>query len=129
MEMGKLRSIVVAVMAVGLMATGKSNAAFKDCYTKCFVFCMIEPSQTLCSCTTHCFKDCIFQEMQLNDVHSHQDSDNLAFCKLGCAFSMCSTISTKHTPRMVIKLMGVWDPAPISASRATRRLRRTEEPF
>ncbi|KAL6584700.1 hypothetical protein OROMI_003989 [Orobanche minor] len=98
MEMGKLRSIMVAVMAVGLMATGKSNAAFKDCYTKCFVFCMIEPSQTLCSCTTHCFKDCIFQEMQLNDVHSHQDSDNLAFCNLGCAFSMCSTISTKHTP-------------------------------
>ncbi|KAI3455398.1 hypothetical protein Pfo_012061 [Paulownia fortunei] len=94
MEMRKLRALVLVVLAVGML-TGKSNASFKDCYTKCFIFCMIEPSQTLCSCTTHCLKDCIFQEIQ-NEVP--EDSDNLGFCKLGCAFSMCSSISTKRTP-------------------------------
>ncbi|KAK4427511.1 hypothetical protein Salat_1520000 [Sesamum alatum] len=98
MEMRKvsiMRAVVLVVLGVGML-TERCSASFKDCYTKCFIFCMIEPSQTLCSCTTHCLKDCIFQEIQ-NDLHE-QDSDNLAFCKLGCAFSMCSTFSTKRTP-------------------------------
>ncbi|PIN09845.1 hypothetical protein CDL12_17575 [Handroanthus impetiginosus] len=96
MELRKLGALVlVVVLAVGILSE-KSSASFKDCYTKCFVFCMIEPSQTLCSCTTHCLKDCIFQEIQ-NDLHE-QDSDNLGFCKLGCAFSMCSNLSSKRTP-------------------------------
>ncbi|KAK6148884.1 hypothetical protein DH2020_016409 [Rehmannia glutinosa] len=95
MEMMKLRALVFVVLAMGML-TGKSNASFKDCYTKCFIFCMIEPTQTLCSCTTHCLKDCIFQEIQ-NDV-GEDGSDNLGFCKLGCAFSMCSGFSTKRTP-------------------------------
>ncbi|KAL8043144.1 hypothetical protein ABFX02_09G099200 [Erythranthe guttata] len=95
MEMGKLiRAFVLVVLCVGML-TERSTASFKDCYTKCFIFCMIEPTQTLCSCTTHCLKDCIFQEIQ-NDAS--EDSDNLGFCKLGCAFSMCSAFSTKRTP-------------------------------
>ncbi|KAL2493388.1 Thionin-like protein 2 [Abeliophyllum distichum] len=88
-----LRTVVV-VLVLGMLS-GLSSASFKDCYTKCFVFCMIEPTQTLCSCTTHCFKDCIFSDTP-QDVH--EDMDNLGFCKLGCAFSMCSTISTKQKP-------------------------------
>ncbi|CAA2994661.1 thionin-2.2-like isoform X2 [Olea europaea var. sylvestris] len=28
----------------------------------------------------------------------NEDVENLGFCKLGCAFSMCSTISTKQKP-------------------------------
>ncbi|GER48373.1 thionin-like protein 2 [Striga asiatica] len=80
----------------GLMVTGKSSAAFKDCYMKCFFTCMIEPSQTLCSCTTNCLKDCIFQQSQ-NDVRE-RDSDGLGYCKLGCAISMCSGFSTRHAP-------------------------------
>lgn len=92
--MGKLRAVVLLVLVVGML-TEKSAADFKDCYTKCFIFCMIEPSQTLCSCTTHCLKDCIFQQIQ-NDLHD--DSDNLGFCKLGCAFSKCTGFSSKRTP-------------------------------
>ncbi|KAL3824341.1 hypothetical protein ACJIZ3_020370 [Penstemon smallii] len=94
-EMGKyFRAVVVFFIVLG--ATEKSSASFKDCYTKCFVSCMIGfgPSHTLCSCTTHCLKDCIFQEIS-NEV---QDSDNLGFCKLGCAFSMCSAFTSKHNP-------------------------------
>ncbi|CAA0839106.1 Thionin-like protein 2 [Striga hermonthica] len=57
---------------------------------------MIEPSQTLCSCTTQCLKDCIFQQFQ-NDVRE-RDSGGLGYCKLGCAISMCSGFSTRHAP-------------------------------
>ncbi|KAL3631855.1 hypothetical protein CASFOL_024839 [Castilleja foliolosa] len=96
MEMRKLKTVGLVALAVVLMVAGKSNASFSDCYTKCFVFCMIEPSQTLCSCTTSCLKDCIFQPLQ-KDVRE-DGSDNLGFCKLGCAFSKCSSFSTKHTP-------------------------------
>ncbi|KAG6425376.1 hypothetical protein SASPL_115807 [Salvia splendens] len=96
MEVRKLlRALVVLVLCVGMLSEKSTASTFKECYTKCFIFCMIEPSQTLCSCTTNCLKDCIFQEIQ-NDVHD--DSDNLGFCKLGCAFSMCSAFSSKHKP-------------------------------
>ncbi|KAL3840911.1 hypothetical protein ACJIZ3_025502 [Penstemon smallii] len=104
MEIGKLRRrLVLVVMGVGLLlitaekCSCAAAASFKDCYTKCFVYCMIEPTETLCSCTTHCFKDCIFQGILFQQDADHS-SDNLGFCKLGCAFSMCSGISTKHKP-------------------------------
>ncbi|XP_022884983.1 thionin-like protein 2 [Olea europaea var. sylvestris] len=93
MELRILRAVVL-VLALGML-TGQSCASFKDCYTKCFIFCMIEPSETLCSCTTHCLKQCIFSD---SPQGVHEDKDNLGFCKLGCAFSMCSTISTKRKP-------------------------------
>ncbi|KAI3463353.1 hypothetical protein Pfo_020016 [Paulownia fortunei] len=95
MVMRKFRTLVLIVMAVGVLLTQKTSASFKDCYTKCFLSCMIDPSQTLCSCTTHCLKDCIFSEIP-NGVH--EDSDNLGFCELGCAFSTCSSISTRNKP-------------------------------
>lgn len=103
----KLSAFVFMLMAFG-MFIGKSNASittFRDCYSKCFVFCLIEPSQNLCTCTSRCLKECIFNTdpgnsssivaTSNNDV---ADSKNLNFCKLGCAFSTCSTLSTKHQP-------------------------------
>lgn len=105
----KLRAFVFVfvLMAFG-MFIGKSNASistFRDCYSKCFVFCLIEPSQNLCTCTSRCLKECIFSSdpgnsssiitTSNNDV---ADSKNLNFCKLGCAFSTCSALSTKHQP-------------------------------
>lgn len=91
-----MRAILMVVLGVGMLSV-KSSASFNDCYTKCFIFCMIEPSQTLCSCTTHCLKDCIFPQTP-DDIREDSDSDNLGFCKLGCAFSKCSTLSSKRTP-------------------------------
>ncbi|KAK4361933.1 hypothetical protein RND71_017174 [Anisodus tanguticus] len=39
------------VKAYGLSVIGNAcravNAAFSDCYTRCFIFCMIDPSQTM----------------------------------------------------------------------------------
>ncbi|XP_027125384.1 thionin-like protein 2 [Coffea eugenioides] len=95
MEARKKRALVVMVVVLGLLV-GQSAASFKDCYAKCFIFCMIEPSQTLCSCSTHCLKDCIFPESQ-NDLREDQ-KDNVNFCKLGCAVSICSSISSKGKP-------------------------------
>ncbi|KAL3528799.1 hypothetical protein ACH5RR_008121 [Cinchona calisaya] len=95
MEARKMRALVMMVVVMEVLV-GQSAASFRDCYAKCFIFCMIEPSQTLCSCSTHCLKDCIFSESQ-NDLHEDQ-TNNYDFCKLGCAFSMCSSISSKGKP-------------------------------
>ncbi|VFQ83847.1 unnamed protein product [Cuscuta campestris] len=106
MDVRELRAVVGVVM-VGLlgMVVGQSSGSptsFKDCYAKCFVFCMIEPSQTLCSCTTGCLKDCIFNSAaaaHIPDGHAAAAaSSSYNFCKLGCALSTCSSISTKHQP-------------------------------
>ncbi|OIT02746.1 PREDICTED: thionin-like protein 2 [Nicotiana attenuata] len=109
MELTKLWALVLILVAF----VGQSNASltnFKDCYSKCFVFCLIEPSQNLCTCTSRCLKECIFNSgsdnsttstatsSSNNDVRLQPDSKNLNFCKLGCAFSTCSTLSSKHQP-------------------------------
>ncbi|KAM7480427.1 hypothetical protein LguiA_028640 [Lonicera macranthoides] len=101
-EGGNLRALVLMLVLVLGMHVGESSVdSFKDCYVKCFVFCMIEPSQTLCSCSTTCLKSCIFPadshpfQLHHNDVGADNFND---FCKLGCASSLCSNISTKHNP-------------------------------
>lgn len=106
MEGGKFRSLVVVMaVAAALLAVGQADTgSFKDCYIKCYVFCIIEPSQTLCSCTTQCFKNCILPgdspsvTVQRKVDHVSDASQNHAFCKLGCASSLCSNISTSKNP-------------------------------
>ncbi|XP_060191122.1 thionin-like protein 2 [Lycium barbarum] len=109
MELKKLRAFVLVLVAFGVFI-GQSRASitsFRDCYSKCFVFCLIEPSQNLCTCTSRCLKECIFNTdpgnstsiaSSKNDISRQPDSKNLNFCKLGCAFSTCSALSTKHQP-------------------------------
>ncbi|KAM7461985.1 hypothetical protein LguiA_030106 [Lonicera macranthoides] len=75
MEGRKLRAFVIVVLVLGMLI-GKSRASFKDCYVKSYVFCIVDPSQTLCSCTTHCLKDCIFPPSPLDvnhPTHSYRD--------------------------------------------------------
>nr|GMC71179.1 thionin-like protein 2 [Ipomoea batatas] len=95
------RLMVVVLVGMGMLI-GESNASFKDCYAKCFIFCMIEPSQTLCSCTTNCLKQCIFNSDANNSTKAEESQDDELnthnFCKLGCALSMCSSLSSKHQP-------------------------------
>lgn len=102
MESMKLRAFVIAIVFLGLFV-GQSSASFSDCYTRCFIFCMIDPSQTVCKCTTKCLKQCIFNSdsgnsVSTNSIQHKADSSNLNFCKLGCAFSTCSSLSKKHQP-------------------------------
>ncbi|XP_073049700.1 thionin-like protein 1 [Primulina eburnea] len=112
-------------MAVGIPTC---ESSFRDCYTKCFIFCVIEPSQSLCSCTTRCLKECIFSELTKLEASDNENSDNLGFCKLGCSFSACSTMSTILKPMATDKLMeirwkSVWDHAQQSAPTPTHYLR------
>lgn len=114
MEGGKFRRVVLVSLWVvaALVLTGQcrvSAGSFKDCYIKCYVFCIIEPSQTLCSCTTQCFKDCILPPSFTNattksllyDTTKANRQSN-AFCKLGCASSLCSNISINKNPSKYI---------------------------
>ncbi|KAK4375427.1 hypothetical protein RND71_006104 [Anisodus tanguticus] len=104
MDLRKLSALVLVLICFG-MFIGQSSASitsFRDCYSKCFVFCLMEPSQNLCTCTSRCLKECIFSSdpgnSSKNEVRRQADSKNLNFCKLGCAFSTCSALSTKHQP-------------------------------
>ncbi|KAG9146843.1 hypothetical protein Leryth_005156 [Lithospermum erythrorhizon] len=98
MEVIKITTLITVTIFLGLLiGHGKSSDTFKDCYGKCFIFCMIDPAQSLCNCTTSCLKQCIFSGITPQSHHEHS-SNNLNFCKLGCAFSMCSGVSSKHQP-------------------------------
>ncbi|GAA0156644.1 hypothetical protein LIER_38311 [Lithospermum erythrorhizon] len=93
-EVKKLRAFVLILVILGMLI-GQSSATFKDCYAKCLFSCMIEPSQNLCSCTTTCLKNCIFYETHQQNLEQDSNSRSLSFCKLGCAFSRCTGVSSK----------------------------------
>ncbi|KAK3028314.1 LOW QUALITY PROTEIN: hypothetical protein RJ639_037776 [Escallonia herrerae] len=108
----------VAMFVGGSCGTGDacgSTATFKDCCAKCFIFCMIEPDHTLCSCTTSCLKECIFPTATPK-TSTHEE--NLGFCKLGCASSLCSKVSTNQNPKGV-HVENCVGSAPRSVPRAT----------
>ncbi|KAA8541830.1 hypothetical protein F0562_022982 [Nyssa sinensis] len=93
MQGEKLRALVGVVMLLGMLL-GQSTASFKDCYVECFIFCMIKPSNSAFSCSIQCLKDCIIPKSP-QDIHATHIHD---YCKLGCASSLCSNISTKQSP-------------------------------
>lgn len=71
---------------------------FTNCYSRCFFFCMIEP-QNLCSCTSICLKKCLdVPPTTTMDIGRDERKQNLGYCKLGCATSLCSNISKLHNP-------------------------------
>ncbi|KAL8189309.1 hypothetical protein R6Q57_028875 [Mikania cordata] len=87
----------MGVMCVLVSGCSCDVTSFRDCYAKCFIFCMIEPNKSLCTCTTQCLKECIFPSLPSTmDVDPH--TQNLGYCKLGCATSLCSKISKAHNP-------------------------------
>uniref|UniRef100_A0A5B7BAM4 Putative thionin-like protein 2 n=1 Tax=Davidia involucrata TaxID=16924 RepID=A0A5B7BAM4_DAVIN len=93
MQGGKLRALVVVVLVFGMLVGQSSTASFKDCYVGCFIFCMIKPSNSAFYCSTQCLKDCIIPKSPQDIREDTHDS-----CKLGCASSLCTNISTKQNP-------------------------------
>ncbi|KAL4583918.1 hypothetical protein LXL04_008504 [Taraxacum kok-saghyz] len=93
-------SMMVMGMVVGQGANGTTTPTnpfpFTDCYSRCLFFCTIEP-QNPCTCTSTCLKKCLdtpTNTMAL-DVDEHQQ--NIGYCKLGCATSLCSNnITNPH---------------------------------
>nr|GEV49388.1 hypothetical protein [Tanacetum cinerariifolium] len=89
------------VVIMGMVVSGCRGDVntFRDCYAKCFIFCMIEPNKSLCTCTTQCLKECIFPSLPgTNTMAFDPHTQNLGYCKLGCATSLCSNISKAHNP-------------------------------
>ncbi|CAL5361404.1 unnamed protein product [Camellia sinensis] len=101
MERGtvRLRAMVVMVMVIVVsgmgVVEGQSPTPFMDCYVGCFILCNIIPSHTAYGCALQCLKDCV---VPTTTQGIHGDKVNHQFCKLGCASSLCSNISTKQNP-------------------------------
>ncbi|KAD6794664.1 hypothetical protein E3N88_05560 [Mikania micrantha] len=87
----------MVVMCVLVSGCSCDVTSFRDCYAKCFIFCMIEPNKSLCTCTTQCLKECIFPSLP-STMAVDPHTQNLGYCKLGCATSLCSNISKAHNP-------------------------------
>ncbi|KAB2623876.1 thionin-like protein 2 [Pyrus ussuriensis x Pyrus communis] len=100
MDKKGLRPVPVAYLVLGmLMLAGQSSASFKSCYESCFILCVITPNHSVSYCSFQCLKDCIIPSRSPLD-HSNIHKDNVYFCKLGCASSLCSNLSTKQNPEV-----------------------------
>ncbi|ONI15988.1 hypothetical protein PRUPE_3G072600 [Prunus persica] len=65
---------------------GQSQATFQECYAGCMLVCFIK--QHKIGCFAKCLKSCFVIPTDIQAKPEH-------YCKLGCATSLCSNISTK----------------------------------
>ncbi|XVE52121.1 hypothetical protein DITRI_Ditri02bG0096800 [Diplodiscus trichospermus] len=90
------RGVLMVCLVLGAIV-GQSTASFQSCYMGCFVLCVIIPQNTVFSCSVKCLKDCIVPNPSSIGLASVQDMTQY-FCKLGCATSLCTNLSTKENP-------------------------------
>ncbi|KAJ4827985.1 hypothetical protein Tsubulata_033224 [Turnera subulata] len=95
---GMIKSLLVVLVVVGLLAAEPTAASFKECYVGCFVLCVITPGNNPVKCGAKCLKDCILPHSSSLDGYSTEEK-RLHFCELGCATTSCVNISTKDNPR------------------------------
>ncbi|KAL5756218.1 hypothetical protein ACOSP7_020641 [Xanthoceras sorbifolium] len=91
MEKRGVQSLLMVFMILGLLV-GQSAASLQTCYPICLVPCMII-EKNLLKCAGKCLKKCIFKPSSMDsqkEIHY--------FCKLGCATTVCTNISTKEDP-------------------------------
>ncbi|KAK4590569.1 hypothetical protein RGQ29_020934 [Quercus rubra] len=73
------------------------TASLKKCYRNCFSLCIVTPDSSAILCPMKCFRHCTVSSFPIDFTHR----DNVYFCKLGCAMSLCTNISTILFPRQV----------------------------
>ncbi|KAJ4823552.1 hypothetical protein Tsubulata_012178 [Turnera subulata] len=83
-----MKSVLVVLVVVGLLAAEPTAASFKECYAGCFILCVITPGNNPIKCGTKCLKDCIFPHSSSLDEYSTEEK-RLHFCELGCATVSC----------------------------------------
>ncbi|OUZ99719.1 hypothetical protein BVC80_9063g90 [Macleaya cordata] len=94
MEGKSVRPIVVMLMIVAVsmgMFIGQTSASFESCYKQCLSLCShqrIGPPE----CPSICEKRCSLKDQ-------YPSKDHHSYCKLGCAISECTHISTPQDPR------------------------------
>ncbi|KAJ4827983.1 hypothetical protein Tsubulata_033222 [Turnera subulata] len=65
-----IKSLLVVLVVVGLLAAEPAAASFKECYVGCFVLCVITPGNNPVKCGAKCLKDCIFPHSSSLDGRS-----------------------------------------------------------
>ncbi|KAL5822981.1 hypothetical protein ACOSQ4_020889 [Xanthoceras sorbifolium] len=93
MSKSRVELFFIVFLVFGLLA-GQSAAKFGDCYKICLVTCL-GSGKNILACAAKCVKDCIIPKPQTS-------LDPLAgthyFCKLGCASTLCTKLSTIEDP-------------------------------
>ncbi|KAL5756224.1 hypothetical protein ACOSQ2_020970 [Xanthoceras sorbifolium] len=91
MEKRGAQSLLIVFLILGLLV-GESAGAFDTCYGVCLVPCMII-EKSIRKCGKLCFEGCIRKPSSMD-----LQKQNHYFCKLGCAATLCTNISTKEDP-------------------------------
>ncbi|KAK6264031.1 hypothetical protein QQP08_018766 [Theobroma cacao] len=123
MEGRGVGSVMMVCLVLGLLV-GQSTASFQKCYAGCFILCVAIPPNPVFSCAIKCLNECIIPSSTLES-----GKDTQYFCKLGCATSLCTDLSSKENPGMSSrslslslvnkKLEAVWIPVQRHAPRRT----------
>lgn len=94
MEGKRVRNAVLVCLVLGLlMGHCTAGLFFKPCYGACFTICMVKKPHNPLTCGFNCLKKCAAPAQTLDfQTNPHH------FCKLGCATSLCTHISTKDNP-------------------------------
>ncbi|KAK2651375.1 hypothetical protein Ddye_011231 [Dipteronia dyeriana] len=79
-------------MAKGLLV-GQS-ASLATCYALCFVPCVIAEGSAA-KCALICVRKCLVKP---SSIDLQKDTHHSYFCKVGCATSLCTNLSTKEDP-------------------------------
>ncbi|KAK9141891.1 hypothetical protein Syun_011291 [Stephania yunnanensis] len=106
--MERLSGTKVAVQATMLLVILLSSSScikctsiggiIKNCYAPCFIPCAISGT-SLKSCALQCLLQCISTSSSPSLASDNPDRLH-NYCKLGCAASLCSTISTINNPNV-----------------------------
>ncbi|KAK9141879.1 hypothetical protein Syun_011279 [Stephania yunnanensis] len=95
-------SVAIQAIMLGVILLSCSSCVkcdFSNCYESCLVSCYlrsINPLSCVPSCLAHCIVPPTSSASPAND-----DRDRLNhYCELGCAYSLCSTISTINNPNV-----------------------------
>ncbi|KAK6284583.1 hypothetical protein POUND7_003535 [Theobroma cacao] len=92
MEGRGVGSVMMVCLVLGLLV-GQSTASFQKCYAGCFILCVVIPPNPVFSCAIKCLNECIIPSSTLES-----GKDTQYFCKLGCATSLCTDLSSKENP-------------------------------
>ncbi|KAK2651369.1 hypothetical protein Ddye_011225 [Dipteronia dyeriana] len=88
-------SLFVVFVILGLLV-GQSVADFNSCYKNCFRVCVFFGGFVV-QCAAKCLNECTFDTYSSQTL-KHTDD----FCKLGCATSLCTNLSTKLDPGRIL---------------------------
>ncbi|KAK9102160.1 hypothetical protein Sjap_019414 [Stephania japonica] len=102
--MERIHVVLLVVMVLASSGIKSTAGSFQSCYGPCFLLCAITPDTTLSSCALQCLKQCIISYISSPPssspslVRDDRRRSLHYYCKLGCAASLCTNISTRGKP-------------------------------